>query len=162
MLFRKQSYEQAATAFIQSSRLAQRYLSLDLVELLVKAMLKSRAPLPTVVTAQLAFESLVESGELQRTDSGTPESDRIADEKYMQQVVNDAAAKASRPPLSQQEVEYFASLDFKTLQSLYWATDGINEFRCRYDKAVREHMFRVPERPTNSQPGTSGSVRTRL
>jgi hypothetical protein len=135
----------AATAFLQQNpRLFEKYFGATLLQTLVGAMLTS---LWTVTAAKIAFDRLVASGALQRTDGKTDRDDAREAVDAAEANLNRAVAKVDARPLTREELELFGSLSQQDLASRYWDNDGYNEFRVRYDRAVREHLFRVPARP---------------
>ena len=145
MSFTRTQYEQAAQKFFQQNpQQFERYFSPTLLQTIVGAMQSS---LPTVTAAKIAFDRLVTNGTLQRTDGRTYRDDCVEAVAVAEANAEKAAAEVSARPLSKDELELFASLSNRDLADKYWAHDGHNEFRIRYDRAVREHLFRVPSRP---------------
>lgn len=147
-------YESAATQFFQQNpRLFEKYFGPKLLQTLVDAMLTS---LPTVTAARIAFERLVANGTLQRTDGKSEAHDRAQVVATAQSNLNKVVAEIDAPPLARNELEFFLSLSNRDLSDRYWGNDGYNDFKIRYDRAVREHMFRVPARPQAAEVQDDG------
>jgi hypothetical protein len=137
-------YEQAATQFFQQNpREFEKYLSPNLLQTVVNAMLIS---LPTVTAAKIAFDRLVANGTLQRTDGRTEQDDLRENVASAEANLKRAVAKADAEPLTRSELEYFGSLSQRELSKLYWGEngDGMTEFAVRYRRANRELGFTIP------------------
>jgi hypothetical protein len=145
MSFSRQQYEKAAEQFFrQHPKSFEKYFSPTLLQTLVGAMQSS---LPTVTAAKIAFNKLVANGTIQRTDRRSDADDRQEAVAVAQSNLDEVVKEIDAPPLTRNELEYFLSLSNRDLAEKYWADDGCNEFRIRYDRGVREHMFRAPARP---------------
>jgi hypothetical protein len=94
----------------------------------------------------LAFDRLVANGTLPRTDGKCEADDRAEAIAAAETHFNQVVAETDAPPLTAAEIQEFSSLGQEELSRRYWKDDGMNTFRVRYDRAVREHMFRVPGR----------------
>jgi hypothetical protein len=137
-------FENAAQSFLKSNpQLVAKYYSPSLLKTLVGAMQSS---LPTMTAAKIAFDRLVANGTLPRTDGKSEADDRAEAVAAAEANFNKAVAETDARPLSTAEIEEFSSLGREELSRRYWKDDGMNTFRVRYDRAVREHMFRVPGR----------------
>lgn len=159
MGFGRQQYERAAEQFFrQHPKEFEKYFSPNLLQTVVGALQSS---LPTVTAARIAFDRLVSSGELQRTDGRTERDDLHENVAHAEANFNNTVAKVAAAPLTKSELELFASLSNKDLVDRYWEHDGNNEFRVRYDRAVREHFFRIPARPVQA-PDTQNDGEVKL
>jgi hypothetical protein len=150
-------YESAAQLYFkQNPTLVQKYYTTTLLKQVVDAMQSS---LPTVVSARLAFDRLVANGTLQRTDGKSDADDRAEAVVAAEARFNQVVAQTDAPPLTTVEIQEFSSLGKEELSRRYWKDDGMNTFRVRYDRAVREHMFRVPGRmQTVDAPAEDGEL----
>jgi hypothetical protein len=148
MSITQQQYEKAATNYFTNDHQGklnfQKYFTSTLLSAVVKEMQSS---LPSVVAARLAFQRLVANG-LQRTDGRNDQDDLREHKERTKANLDNVIAEIDAPPLSKDELEYFSSLGREQLSALYYGPDGdaICDFAIRYDKAIREHMFRRPER----------------
>jgi hypothetical protein len=137
-------FENAAQSFLKSNPpLVAKYYSATLLQTLVNAMQSS---LPTVTAAKITFDRLVANGSLLRTDGKSEADDRVEAVATAEARFNQVVAETDTPPLTAAEIQEFSSLGREELSRRYWKDDGMNTFRVRYDRAVREHMFRVPGR----------------
>jgi hypothetical protein len=140
------NYGEAAVAFFKTTNgqaLWKKYSSKTLVREVADAMAES---LPTIVAASLAFERLVENGDIERTDGKNEDDDNAELIVAAQKRLADEIAKAEALPLTSSEIERFASLSQFELSKLYWGADGdaINGFAVRYRMAISQHGFREP------------------
>jgi hypothetical protein len=148
-------YESAAQLYFkQNPTLAQKYYTTTLLKQVVDAMQSS---LPTVVSARLAFDRLVANG-LPRTDGKSEADDRAEAVAVATANFNAVVAKTDALPLTAAEIQEFSSLGREELSRRYWKDDGMNRFRVRYDRAVREHMFRVPGRIQAVEASAEGEI----
>jgi hypothetical protein len=145
MSFSRRQYERAAEQFFkQNPKSFEKYFAPNLLQTLTDAMLSS---LPTTTAAKIVFDRLVANGTLPRTDGRTERDDAAEAVAQAEEHLNKVAAKVAAPPLRTVELELFYSLSVRDLADRYWENNGFNEFRVRYDRAVREYLFRVPPRP---------------
>lgn len=145
MNFTRKQFEAAAERFFRENpKSFEKYFSPTLLQTAVDAMLTS---LPTVTAAKIAFDRLVANGTLQRTDGRTERDDAAEAVAAAQANFDATVAKVGAPPLTREELAFFGSLSQQDLANRYWENDGYSEFRVRYDRAAREHGFRVPARP---------------
>jgi hypothetical protein len=149
-------FENAAQQFLNKNpeRVAKFY-STSLLKTLVDAMQSS---LPTVTTAKITFDRLVANGTLQRTDGKSEADDRAEAVAAATANFNAVVAKTDALPLTAAEIQEFSSLGREELSRRYWEHDGMNTFRVRYDRAVREHMFRVPGRIQAVEASAEGEI----
>jgi hypothetical protein len=155
MITRTQYENAAQQYFRQNPKNFERYFSPSLLKTLVDAMLSS---LPTTVAAGIAFDRLVQSGQLVRTDGKTEADDRLEAIAAAEANLHAVAAEVDAPPLTVAELHEFESLGREELARRYWADDGVNVFRIRYDRAAREHMFRIPPRPIEVAADAGGDL----
>jgi hypothetical protein len=142
------TFEQAAVKFFETSNgkiLWRKYGSTALVRTVVQAMATS---LPTITAASLAFDRLVTNGDVDRTDGKTEEDDRAQAVVVARNGLDAALIHAASQPLTNSEIEYFASLSQFELSKSFWGPDddGVNGFAVRYRKAMAEQGFREPAR----------------
>jgi hypothetical protein len=149
-------FENVAQSFLKSNpQLVAKYFSPTLLKTLVAAMQQS---LPTVVAARLAFDRGVANGSLPRTDGKSEADDRAEAVVAAEARFNQVVAQTDAPPLTAAEIQEFSSLGREELARRYWEHDGMNTFRVRYDRAVREHMFRVPGRIQTVDASVEGEI----
>lgn len=139
------NYGEAAVAFFKTTNGAaswKKYGSKTLVQDVVDGM---AASLPTIVAASISFGRLIENG-LDRTDGKTQEDDRAEAHEAAKAGLAATIAAASAAPLTNSEIEYFASLSQFELSKSYWGpdNDGITGFGVRYRLAMELHGFREP------------------
>ncbi len=93
--------------------------------------------IPSVVSAKIVFDKM-------------NLRDRATEVAKAQAGLNQVLRDVDAPPLTRNEIEYFASLSRSDLANLYWGVDGdaINEFAVRYRRASREHGYVIPPRPS--------------
>jgi len=156
--------ETVAIDYLKSQPETLKYLSEKLVEKVVERM-----QLPTRTAAEIAFKSLIEEGGLRRTDGHNAEWDHQQALERAGKHVYAAMEEAYAPPLTQDEIAYFASIPMygpegtESIQSRYWESGGVNAFRVRFDRAIEAGYWQsAPAQPSEVTPGTSESVRTRL
>jgi hypothetical protein len=142
------TFAEAAVAFFKTTdgqALWKKYASKTLVQEVADEMANVKT-LPTIVAASLAFERLVENGDVERTDGKDEADDNAEFLLAAQKTLADEIAKAAALPLTTGEIEYFASLSQFELSKLYWGADddAINGFAIRYKKAMAEQGFREP------------------
>jgi hypothetical protein len=140
------TFEQAAVKFFEIPNgkvLWRKYGSTTLVREVAQAMSKS---LPTITAASLAFQRMVENGDIDRTDGKNEEDDRAETIADARKNLDAALEAAAAMPLTHSEIEYFASLSQFELSKLYWGpdNDGVTGFAVRYKKAMAEQGFREP------------------
>lgn len=149
MSINPQQYEKAASDYFLNDHQGKlnfaKYFSPTLLAAVVKEMQQS---LPSVVAARLAFQRLVANGTIRRTDGRTEADDRAEAVSAAQANLDKAAAEVDARPLSREELEYFSSLGREQLSQLYYGDDGsaLNQFAIRYNRAVREYQYRIPDR----------------
>ena len=149
-------FENAAQSFLKSNpQLAAKFYSPSLLKTLVDAM---QSGLPTAVAARLTFDRLVANGTLRRTDGKSDEDDRVEAVATAEVRFNQVVAETDAPSLTAAEIQEFSSLGREELSRRYWKDDGMNTFRVRYDRAVREHMFRVPGRIQAVETPAEGEI----
>jgi hypothetical protein len=142
------TFAEAAVAFFKTTNgptLWKKYASKTLVQEVVDGMANVNT-LPTIVAASLAFDRLVKNGDIERTDGKTAEDDRAHDAVVARNGLEAALIAGALPPLTTDEIEYFASLSQFELSKLYWGpdNDALTGFAVRYRKAMAEHGFREP------------------
>jgi hypothetical protein len=140
------TFAQAAVTFFQTQNgqvFWKKYASKTLVSEVAGAMANS---LPTVTAASIAFERLVKNGDVDRTDGKNEEDDRAEAHADAKKGLDAAIASAAATPLTNSEIEYFASLSQFELSKLYWGpnNDGVTGFGVRYRLAIEQHGFREP------------------
>jgi len=151
MNFTRQQFERAAQRFFQeNSKQFEKFYSPRLLQTVVDAM-----QLPSTTAAKIAFDRLVADGTLQRTDGRTERDDARQAVAAAEASLTATVAKVDAPPLTRDELELFGSLSHQDLANRYWDNDGFNEFRVRYDRAVREFGYRVPARPQAAEAQSS-------
>lgn len=154
MSFSRQQYENAAQQFFrQNPQIFEKYFSPTLLQTVVGTM-----SLPSVTAAMIALDRLVAKGTIQRTDGRTDRDDAVEAVATAEANFNRVVAEVDSRPLMRSELEYFASLSNRDLADKYWADDGHNEFRVRYDRAVREHLFQAPARPRVEAPDNGAEI----
>ena len=142
------TFAEAAVKFFQTQNgqvFWQKYASKTLVQEVADEMSNVNT-LPTIVAASLAFERLVTNGDIERTDGKTAEDDRAHAHVVARNGLEAALIAGALPPLTNDEIEYFASLSQFELSKLYWGpdNDALTGFAVRYKKAMAEHGFREP------------------
>ena len=140
------TFADAAVKFFNTENgklLWKKYASRTLVQEVSDAMSNS---LPTITAASLAFDRLVKNGDIERTDGKTAEDDRAHAHVVARNGLEAALIAGALPPLTNDEIEYFASLSQFELSKLYWGpdNDALTGFAVRYKKAMAEHGFREP------------------
>ncbi len=100
--------------------------------------------IPSQVSVNRALTEL----KFRRTDGGSAATDAQAAREAAQRNLDAAIAAVDAPPLTLAELEYFQSLGPRELSRLYYgpAGDALCDFAIRYNRAVREHFYRVPGR----------------
>ena len=93
--------------------------------------------IPSIVSAKIVFDKM-------------NLRDRAIEVAKAQAGLNQVLRDVDAPPLTRNEIEYFASLSRSDLGNLYWGVDGdaINEFAVRYRRASREQGYVIPPRPS--------------
>ena len=143
-MFKRNQYEKVCVEFFTRRRdLWNRYQSDDLIDAVVDGMVDT---LPTQIAAEITFNRLVAEDEIQRTDGKTSADDAAAMAEAAKRNFDRVVAEVEAPPLSREELETFYSMSPRERAEHYWAGDGYNSFRVRFDKAIKEHGFEQPAR----------------
>ncbi len=150
-MYTKTQYQRAFADFQHHSpKTWPKYASATAEELLFSVLGRDQR-IPSVTTIQLTIDALAKTGLLFRADGKTEEDDRKERVRIAQQDLDRTIQQVASKPLTVSEQEYFASLSYSDLASKYWANNGYNEFRVRYDLAHRQAGFRLPARPAEAE-----------
>jgi hypothetical protein len=101
------------------------------------------------IPSQVSINRALTELKFRRTDGGSAEKDARALISSTRQNLSNVIAEIAAPPLTRAELDHFASLSSTSLQRAYWGPgrDGITDFAIRYNRAAKEHGFRIPPRP---------------
>jgi hypothetical protein len=134
--------------FLNSNAQYAKYFSGENVYATVERMKTYGLSVYSDTLARRAIEELIAEQMIQRTDGGDFQTDRLAAAMAERKRL-EAIATA---PISEREFDSFVRLTPDELERKYWGTDAAAaEFRARYDRAVRDHGFRVPPKPAPVQ-----------
>lgn len=158
MSYSKEQYDRAAKEYLHGNPfIFEKYGSgnSELIMQIADEMMKSS--LPTLTAARIALDRLIRAGNVARTDGRTDADDNARVIAAARANLDKVIAEAEAEPLLKSDLEYFGSLDQKTLAKLYWEDDGLTEFGIKYRKASTMFGFVIPEKPVQEANETSGS-----
>lgn len=139
MFTSKQYADAAEKYFAENPRLLVRFHGPKLFPAVIARMQKDG--LPSVTSAQVAFETLRKEGALTRTDGKDSAYDLEQDNILLGQAVADATAINQKEPLAVWEIEWMASLSPAEKRLRFFENGGLNKFAARYALAIRDYGF---------------------
>lgn len=156
MSYSAQQYDSAAKEFLlKNTALFTKYNHPNLILWISDEMQKSS--FPTLTAARIAFNRLVKSGAITRSDGKTEYDDNVAARNAAQASLDQVLSEVDAAPLTPSELEYFGSLSQKELSRLYWGedNDGVTSFAVRYRKACVTFGFVIPPKFEQAVADTS-------
>jgi hypothetical protein len=134
--------------FLEAQSQYVKYRSDDNIKAIVGRMKQYGLSVCSDTLVKRAADELIAEKKIQRSDGADEQIDRLAaamaTRKHLEQI--------GAAPISEREFDSFVRLTLDELERRYWGSDAAAaEFRARYDRAVRDHGFRVPPKPATAQ-----------
>lgn len=150
----KKDYAKALETFKRQSSIYARYQTGHSDELLLTYLVHQQQPV-SQITVELAIKQLVRMNQLVRVDGKSSEDDT-------QEALAAIVERIDSPDLTKSEIEFFQSLNPRDLADKYWEFNGSNQFRVRFDKAIRTRpfglIFEAPGRPESLREAAAGGI----